>query len=332
MQSSRTNITKLMIAMKRININIALLVFLTLMLHSCSNKQETSSSDSQDFAEFADSAIFENSDANGIDSMSQFRDYANSLSTLANEVNDGLSEIKDMERIVTTNNLANEPEDKKNQMKNDILLIKNSVQERLNRLAELEEQLTRKEAIEKFNESERKELLDKIEILKTQLAQQQEMINTLTAKLETANITIKNLNERVDSLKTENTVMSNESKKAKEEAAKAKEEMERLNNELNECFYAVGSKKELKDHKIIESGFLRKTKVMQNSNIMYSYFTKADKRTLNEINLHSKKAKVLTNHDKRSYSLENVGGIMVLKIYDQDLFWQTTNYLVVQVD
>ena len=321
-----------MIAMKRININIALLVFLTLMLHSCSNKQETSSSDSQDFAEFTDSVIFENSDANGIDSMSQFRDYANSLSTLANEVNDGLSEIKDMERIVTTNNLANEPEDKKNQMKNDILLIKNSVQERLNRLAELEEQLTRKEAIEKFNESERKELLDKIEILKTQLAQQQEMINTLTAKLETANITIKNLNEKVDSLKTENTVMSNESKKAKEEAAKAKEEMERLNNELNECFYAVGSKKELKDHKIIESGFLRKTKVMQNSNIMYSYFTKADKRTLNEINLHSKKAKVLTNHDKRSYSLENVGGIMVLKIYDQDLFWQTTNYLVVQVD
>jgi len=332
MQSSRTNITKLMIAMKRININIALLVFLTLMLHSCSNKQETSSSDSQDFAEFTDSAIFENSDANGIDSMSQFRDYANSLSTLANEVNDGLSEIKDMERIVTTNNLANEPEDKKNQMKNDILLIKNSVQERLNRLAELEEQLTRKEAIEKFNESERKELLDKIEVLKTQLAQQQEMINTLTAKLEAANITIKNLNEKVDSLKTENTVMSNESKKAKEEAAKAKEEMERLNNELNECFYAVGSKKELKDHKIIESGFLRKTKVMQNSNIMYSYFTKADKRTLNEVNLHSKKAKVLTNHDKRSYSLENVGGIMVLKIYDQDLFWQTTNYLVVQVD
>ena len=321
-----------MIAMKRININIALLVFLTLMLHSCSNKQETSSSDSQDFAEFTDSAIFEKSDANGIDSMSQFRDYANSLSTLANEVNDGLSEIKDMERIVTTNNLANEPEDKKNQMKNDILLIKNSVQERLNRLAELEEQLTRKEAIEKFNESERKELLDKIEILKTQLAQQQEMINTLTAKLEAANITIKNLNEKVDSLKTENTVMSNESKKAKEEAAKAKEEMERLNNELNECFYAVGSKKELKDHKIIESGFLRKTKVMQNSNIMYSYFTKADKRTLNEVNLHSKKAKVLTNHDKRSYSLENVGGIMVLKIYDQDLFWQTTNYLVVQVD
>lgn len=321
-----------MIAMKRININIALLVFLTLMLHSCSNKQETSSSDSQDFAEFTDSAIFENSDANVIDSMSQFRDYANSLSTLANEVNDGLSEIKDMERIVTTNNLANEPEDKKNQMKNDILLIKNSVQERLNRLAELEEQLTRKEAIEKFNESERKELLDKIEILKTQLAQQQEMINTLTAKLEAANITIKNLNEKVDSLKTENTVMSNESKKAKEEAAKAKEEMERLNNELNECFYAVGSKKELKDHKIIESGFLRKTKVMQNSNIMYSYFTKADKRTLNEVNLHSKKAKVLTNHDKRSYSLENVGGIMVLKIYDQDLFWQTTNYLVVQVD
>ncbi|MBQ5465688.1 MAG: hypothetical protein IIT60_00405, partial [Muribaculaceae bacterium] len=276
--------------------------------------------------------IFENSDANGIDSMSQFRDYANSLSTLANEVNDGLSEIKDMERIVTTNNLANEPEDKKNQMKNDILLIKNSVQERLNRLAELEEQLTRKEAIEKFNESERKELLDKIEVLKTQLAQQQEMINTLTAKLEAANITIKNLNEKVDSLKTENTVMSNESKKAKEEAAKAKEEMERLNNELNECFYAVGSKKELKDHKIIESGFLRKTKVMQNSNIMYSYFTKADKRTLNQIALHSKKAQVMSKHPSGSYSIEEVGGQKVLNILNPNKFWELSNYLVVKID
>ena len=318
--------------MKRINVNIVILVLLTLMLHSCTSKQDKPSSHSQDYSEFTDSAIFEKSSANGIDSMSQMRDYANSLSTLANEVNDGLTEIKDMERIVTTNNFTNEPEDKKNQVRNDILLIKNSVQQRMNRLAELEEQLTRKEAIEKFNESERKDLLNKIDALKTQLAQQQEMIDSLTAKLEAANITIKNLNEKVDSLKTENTVMSNESKKAKEDAAKAKEEMERLNSELNECFYAVGTKKELKNHKIIESGFLSKTKVMQNSNIMYSYFTKADKRTLNEINLHSKKAKVLTNHDKRSFSIENVDGIMVLKIYDRDLFWQYTNYLVVQVD
>ena len=319
--------------MRCININIVMLVLMVLVMQACSNKQDKQESGSDTILDMTDTTAFvEDTHDITSDSMSLMRDYANSLSSLANEVSDGLTEIKDMERIVTNNNLSNEPDDKKNQMRNDILLIKNSVQERMNRLAELEEQLTRKEAIERFNESERKSLLDKIDVLKLQLEQQQVMIDSLTAKLEAANITIKNLNEKVDSLKIENTHVTSETKKAKEEAAKAKEEMERLNNQLNECFYAIGSKKELKDHKIIESGFLRKTKVMQHSNIMHSYFTKADKRTLNEIDLHSKKAKVLTNHDKRSYSLVNVGDNIVLKIHDQDLFWQYTNYLVVQVN
>ena len=266
------------------------------------------------------------------DSLDMAREYMNSLSTLVNEVSDGLTEIRRMEQIVSAPSFGQETADKRDQLRNDILLIKNSIQERQNRLAELEEKLTRSEANNKYNEDSKKSMLQTIANLKQQLTDQQIMINDLTVKLDAANAKIKNLNQKVDSLNVVNTNVNTENRKVKEENQRAKEEMIKLTNAQNECFYAIGSKKELKDHKIIETGFLRKTKVMQSSNIMHSYFTKADKRTLNEINLHTKKAKVLTTHDKQTYSIDDVGGVKVLRIHDPAKFWQYSNYLVVQVD
>ena len=301
----------------------------TLMVSSCKDKQQTSS---DSFMSVDTTSFDDNQNLMPTDSVALTRDYTNSLSTLVNEVSDGLNEIKNMERLVSTEDLNAQTPERKVQVRTDILLIKSSVQDRLNRLAELEEQLTRSEAAVQYSETEKKSMLATITNLKAQLAEQRLMIDNLTAQLDAARSTIKNLNQKVDSLKTVNTTVTTENIKAKEEAQKAKEEATKLSNELNECFYAIGTKKELKDHKIIESGFLKKTKVMQSSSIMHSYFTKADKRTLNEINLHSKKAKVLTNHDKQYYSIDDVGGVKVLRIYDHDHFWQYSNYLVVQID
>ena len=111
----------------------------------------------------------------------------------------------------------------------------------------------------------------------------------------------------------------------------AQNEALQLTNQLNECYYVVGSKKELKEHNIIKGGFLRKTKLMQDD-FEQGYFTKADKRELNKLNLHSKKAKVMSNHPKGSYSLVDEGGIKMLVIEDAAKFWSLSNYLVVQVD
>ena len=93
----------------------------------------------------------------------------------------------------------------------------------------------------------------------------------------------------------------------------------------------VGTKKELKQQKIIETGFLRKTKVME-GDYTKSYFTKADKRTLNTIALHSKKAQVMSKHPAGSYSIEEAGGQKVLHILDPNKFWELSNYLVVKID
>ena len=104
----------------------------------------------------------------------------------------------------------------------------------------------------------------------------------------------------------------------------------RLANQLNECYYVVGSKKELKQHKIIETGFLRHTKVME-GDFATNYFTKADKRTLSVIPLHNSKAQVLSKHPAGSYTITDEGGQKVLKILNPTRFWELSNYLVVKV-
>ena len=128
----------------------------------------------------------------------------------------------------------------------------------------------------------------------------------------------------MDSLNTVNTAVN-------EEKVRAQEESTRLANELNTCYYVIGSKKELKANKIIETGFLRKTKIMERDYEM-SYFTKADKRTLSVIPLHSKKAEVMSKHPAGSYEIVDNGGSKTLRIINSTKFWELSNYLIVKID
>ena len=61
-------------------------------------------------------------------------------------------------------------------------------------------------------------------------------------------------------------------------------------------------------------------------------FTKADKRTLTEIPLHSKKAKIYTKHPENSYRIDDNNGVKTLVITNPEKFWELTNFLVVQIN
>ena len=63
-----------------------------------------------------------------------------------------------------------------------------------------------------------------------------------------------------------------------------------------------------------------------------SYFTKADKRTLKTIHLNSKKAKVMTNQPADSYKIEDNNGQKTLVITDPTRFWNTGNFIVIEID
>lgn len=242
-----------------------------------------------------------------------------SLLVLMNDVADGMAQIKQMENILSsTNDLSVESKDRRQQIRNDMLVIQQTLQMRRNRLEELEKKLQ--------NSSSNNSTLQKsIQTLKAQIADQESTIESLRKDLSNANIHIERLTANIDSLNTEMASVT----AAKEEVEQVASD---LTNELNACYYAIGSKSELKEHKLIETGFLRKTKIMPDD-FEQSYFTMADKRTLTSLDLHSKKAKVLTNQPSDSYTItEAPNGSKVLKITSPARFWSVTNFLVIQVD
>lgn len=251
------------------------------------------------------------------DSLLTVNAEKDSLMALMAEINDGMLQIKDMEKILTTTNLSGETVDKKQEIRDNMAAIQQTLEARRKKLEQLEARLKKSSA---YSESMKKT----IEGLKQQIESQEQTISGLKDELAKANIKIAGLNTRVDSLSEANATERSQKTAAQEEALK-------LANELNECFYVVGSKKELKANKIIESGFLRKTKIME-GDYEKSYFTKADKRSLSTIPLHSKKAKLLSKHPSGSYTIEDANGVKTLKINNATKFWEMSNYLIVQVD
>ena len=254
------------------------------------------------------------------DSINTANAEKDSLMQLMGDIADGMQQIKELEDIVSVKNLSGETPDLKKQLRDDIVLIQQSINKHKTRLAELEKRLKQST---NFNTQMQKS----IENLKMQLEDQQKTINGLTDQLAAAHIQIKNLNQNVDSLNAVNKAVVKEKEAAQEESKQLTSEV----NNLNTCYYVVGSKKELKAHKIIESGFLRKTKILQGDFEM-AYFTKADRRTLSEIPLHSNKAQLMTNHPSDSYEILEQGNVKTLHILNPARFWEKSNFLVVKVN
>ena len=235
-----------------------------------------------------------------------------------------MSQIKDLEKIISTPGSLGESSSRKEQIKNDMIAIQKALQERRERLEELEKKLAN-------GGGENSTLKRTISNLKAQIAEQQTEIATLTNQLASANIRIEELNTQVNTLNTSVDSLSTGLTAERERKEAAEQAATEATNELNACYYAIGTNKELKEKKILESGFLRKTKVMKGDFDM-SYFTTADKRSLNQIQTHSKKAKVMTSQPTDSYKIVDQNGQKVIMITDPAKFWQLSNFLVIEVD
>lgn len=149
-----------------------------------------------------------------------------------------------------------------------------------------------------------------------------EEIESLRQQLVAANAQIGILHSTVDSLYTTVSAVTGERDSAKEESVK-------LENALNTCYYIIATKSELKNANIIESGFLRNTRLMK-GDFGNDAFAISDKSTLAVLPLGTDKAKILTNHPKESYEIVEENGQKIIRIISPAKFWSLTNYLVVQ--
>ena len=238
------------------------------------------------------------------------------LLSLVKEVSNSLKQIKQIENYMTIAS-AGQSEQKWQQARilSDIKALKSHIQQRKEHLARLESRLH-------DSTINNKDLQETIEALRVQTDSQIEEIESLNRKLMAANEQIGALNDAVDSLNT--TVSA-----VRDERDSARQTSVRLENELNTCFYVIATNSQLKRHNIIESGFLRKTRLMK-GDYDKTFFVMSDKRTLDTLSLDTDKAKILTNHPETSYEIIESNGNKIIRIKDRDQFWSLSNYLVVQ--
>lgn len=238
------------------------------------------------------------------------------LLSLVKEVSVGLEQIKQLENIMTIAAAnPNENPGQKARILSDISAVKGKIRQRKEQLQNLEAKLHR-------STINSKELKETIEALSIQIDSQMEEIESLRQQLVAANAQIGILHSTVDSLYTTVSAVTGERDSAKEESVK-------LENALNTCYYIIATKSELKKANIIESGFLRNTRLMK-GDFDKDAFAISDKSTLAVLPLGTDRAKILTNHPKESYEIVEENGQKIIRIINPAKFWSLTNYLIVQ--
>ena len=238
-----------------------------------------------------------------------------------NEVQEGFRKINaaesrvDLQRGTITENSASA----KQQIASDIEFISKQMEENKAQIAKLEAQLKNS----KYNSTQMKKA---VEALTAELNAKQQRIEELQTELASKNIRIQELDAAVTGLSTEKEELTAENE------AKAQTVAEQ-DKALNTAWFVFGTKKELKDQKILtNTGLFKKGQVLKDSDINKDYFTQVDIRTTKEIKLYSKDADILTTHPAGSYALEKDDkGQLTLKITNPKDFWSVSKYLVIQV-
>lgn len=238
------------------------------------------------------------------------------LLALVNQINADMDSIRSIENIISVAG-DSEMANSQDQLRSNMTALRDGLRQRRERLDELERRLN-------ASNLNNNNLRQTIASLRARIDEQDTEIAQLRQNLDQARQQIGDLDLAVDSLnRTVNTVTT-----ARDSVSA---EATRIENELNRCYYAIGTRSELRDYHIIETGFLRRTKLME-GDFDRNFFTTSDKRTLTSIDLNSTRARVLTNQPEDSYRIIEANGHKILQITNPALFWSLSNYLVIQID
>ena len=238
-----------------------------------------------------------------------------------NDISEGFRQINAAESRVDLQRgaVAEGSLNAKQQIASDIEFIRKQMEEN-------KEQIAKLQAMLKNSKTNSSQLKKAVESLTQELNAKTQRIEELQAELASKNIRIQELDDAVTDLTAVNSELTAENE------AKAKTVAEQ-DKALNTAWFVFGTKKELKDQKILSgSGLFKKGSVLKDGDINKDYFTQIDIRTTKEIKLYSKDADVLTTHPTGSYALEKDDkGLLTLRITNPKEFWSVSKYLVIQV-
>jgi hypothetical protein len=236
-----------------------------------------------------------------------------------NQIEQNIEKIKSTEDIISLQPAGKEfKDDVRAKINEDMAYLSEMIKTNKEELATLKERLKKsgfkstelERTITRLTKSLEEESVKVIK-LHAELAQR----DSLIAELGT---TVTDLGKNVEVLSTD--------VKAKESVIKEQDDA------IHAAWYVFGTRKELKEQKIITTeGLFSPQKVLQRD-FNKSYFVRIDSRNTKSIPLFSTKAKILTNHPKASYTLEKESGNYVLLIVNPADFWSISKYLVIEVD
>jgi chromosome segregation ATPase len=235
--------------------------------------------------------------------------------SLFNEVEENFESIKAAENYLTVQSgKAGElTASVKERVRSDMRLVTDILAKNKEKIAELEA---------KLNSSTLKstQLQKTIATLRSELEGKTKTLVALNKELEHKDRQIGELKASVSAL----------SKDVSDLSAKTDAQAQTITaqqRELTTVYYCFGTKKELKDQKILKDGQL-------NSTFNKEYFIREkDFNTLKIIQLKAKKGKLVSKHPDGTYEfVKDAQKKVELHILDPEAFWSITKYLVIEVD
>ncbi len=246
--------------------------------------------------------------------------YDQALNTI-NEIENALENVRAAENIIMLEN----QEGNSNDAVSKILAIQQTLQENRNKIAQLEKQLAdqgaNSKALNQTINRLKKQIEEKdtyINSLKDELQLSKEQIAELNSQVDNLSQNIDNLNSNIDNLNTQN---------AEQQATISQQDAA-----INTVWYCVATNKVLVEKGLVTKGGLFSSSEVSGQGIDKTQLVQADKRSLNNIPLNTKKATIITKHPESSYQLvEGEDGALTLEITDTNAFWSISNYLIVSI-
>ncbi len=248
--------------------------------------------------------------------LTQSQNESSDLIETLSQIQDGFDQINEAEGRVTVENRQGERANKQAIMEN-MAFIQRTLKLNRELISNLQQQLRTTSQSDARTKSKLEEMVANFT---KQLEDKNKEIESLREELAKRDIQIAEQGEQIASLNTNVSSLSQQNEaKARTVAAQDKE--------LHTAYYVFGTKKELREQRILQRG-----DVLKSNDFNKDYFTRIDLRVTKTIRLYSKSAKLMTNHPAGSYSLEkDAQGQYTLRITDPQTFWSVSKYLVITV-
>lgn len=282
-------------------------LFILLLVFSCNNEKV----DMGSYIQERDSIMQENK------AKTQQLDELNGmLATLAT----GLDSIAIQENILFTNKGSDGVMLNRQQIAANLKSMADVLARQRAKIKILQDSLSNKKSSESVDR-----LQKVVEFLNQQLAEKDQVIQSLRADLN-------NSKKDITQLRTSLSDMRTRASNAEQKTKALTNAISKQDEIINECYVKIGTKKQLSAAGLLKGGFLQKKRVNY-EDVDKSKFNAVDIRKFREIPLHSSNPKILTPQpSNRSFHFEESGdGNCTLVITDPTLFWSVSNFLIIQL-